>query len=77
MLKILQMTFAVGTLLFVIVDMVNAKVDFQTPMILFLGLTLLIMGVRVFQQKQKLIGGILMGASLFSILVSIQGFVFN
>ncbi|MBY0095712.1 DUF3953 domain-containing protein [Mesobacillus maritimus] len=46
-------------------------------MILFLGLTLLIMGVRVFQQKQKLIGGILMGASLFSILVSIQGFVFN
>lgn len=70
MLKILQVTFAVVTIFFVFVDIVSENIDSQTPMILFLGLTLLIMGVRVFQQKLKLV-------SLFSILGSIQGFVFN
>jgi hypothetical protein len=58
LLKILQVTFALVTLFFVIVEMVNENFDSQTPMILFLGLTLLTMGVRVFQQKLKLIGGI-------------------
>jgi hypothetical protein len=66
-----------GYIILCYVNMVNENSGSQTPMILFLGLTLLILGVRVFQQKLKLVGGILMVVSLFSIFVSIQGFLFN
>ncbi|MGE7805367.1 DUF3953 domain-containing protein [Lysinibacillus sp. NPDC096215] len=44
-------------------------------MIFFLGLIMLILGIREFRQKRNVYGWFLIGVFLFSIFVSIQNFV--
>ncbi|MFF2176436.1 DUF3953 domain-containing protein [Lysinibacillus sp. NPDC058147] len=44
-------------------------------MIFFLGLFMLTLGIKEFQRKRKVYGWFLIGVFLFSIFVSIQGFV--
>ena len=46
-------------------------------MILFLGLMFLVMGLEEFQKEQKAYGWLLVVVFLFSLFVSIQGFLLN
>ena len=44
-------------------------------MIFFLGLTMLVMGLEEFQNERKVMGWFLIGAFLFLLYVSIEGFL--
>lgn len=77
MLKILQAIFSVVTLFFIIYGFLTENFNFQPFMIFFLGLTMLMMGLREFQQKRKIIGVLLILVFLFSFYVSIQGVLLN
>jgi hypothetical protein len=77
LLKILQVIFSVATLVFVIYGLFTGNFDFQPLMIFFLGLTMLIMGLRELQQKRKISGGLLIVVFLFLLFVSIQSVLLN
>ncbi|WP_234978402.1 YczI family protein [Bacillus tuaregi] len=44
-------------------------------MILFLGLTMLVIGIEEFRNERKVIGWFLIGVFLFSLYVAIEGFL--
>ena len=51
--------------------------QFQAYMILFLSLTMLVLGIQQFKQSSKLVGGFLIGVFVFSMFVAIKGFMLN
>ncbi|WP_188540792.1 DUF3953 domain-containing protein [Paenibacillus segetis] len=57
--------------------LITKNSEFQSLMILLLGLMMLVMGLEEFQKERKTYGWLLVVVFLFSIFVSVQGFLLN
>lgn len=77
MLRILRYIFSVLGLLFAVYGLITQNFTFSPYMILFLGLMFLVMGLEEFQKERKAYGWLLVIVFLFSLFVSIQGFLLN
>ncbi|WP_332870795.1 YczI family protein [Lysinibacillus xylanilyticus] len=77
LLKILQIVFSiiVGSLSAYGLITRDYQLNFLT--ILFLGLFMLTLGIKEFQRENKFYGWLLLGVFLFSVFVSIQGFLYR
>ena len=77
MLKILQMMFSIITVALAGYGLVTQDFQFQAYMILFLGLTMLVLGLKEFKRNKKITGWMLIGVFAFSMVVIIQSFMLN
>ncbi|WP_077212801.1 DUF3953 domain-containing protein [Bacillus dakarensis] len=77
MIKILQITFSIIALMFLIYEMFSRNFAVQPLVIFFLGLALLMMGIRELQQERKITGGLLIVVFLLSLFVSIKSVLLN
>jgi hypothetical protein len=77
LLKILRYVFSVVTILFAAHGLITKNFDFNHIMIFLLGLTMLIMGLEEFQKERKANGWLFVVVFIFSLFVSIQGFLLS
>ena len=77
MLKILRYVLSVITFLFASYGLITKSFKFGDIMIFFLGLTMLVMGIEEFRNERKVIGCFLIVAFLYSLFVSIEGFLLS
>ncbi|WP_445486964.1 DUF3953 domain-containing protein [Niallia sp. 03133] len=77
MLKILRYILSVVTILFATYGLITKNFEFNHIMIFLLGLTMLIMGLEEFRKERKVNGWLMVGVFLFSLFVSIQGFLLS
>ncbi|KOP69772.1 hypothetical protein AMS59_22975 [Lysinibacillus sp. FJAT-14745] len=75
MLKILQIVFSIIAFSLSAYGLITRDFQLNFLMIFFLGLFMLTLGIKEFQRERKAYGWFLIGVFLFSIFVSIQGFV--
>lgn len=75
MLKILRYIASTVTLLFAAYGLITKDYKFGNIMMLFLGLTMLFMGLEEFRKNRKGMGWLLITVFLFVIYVSIKGFI--
>lgn len=75
MLKILQIIFSIITVAFAGYGLLTRDFQFQAYMMLFLGLTMLILGLQEFKRNKKVTGWMLIGVFAFSIFAAIQSFM--
>lgn len=68
---------SVITLLLASYGFITKDFKFGDIMILFLGLTLLVMGLEEFKKERKVMGWFLIVVFLFSLYVSIEGFLLS
>lgn len=69
MLKILQIIFSIIAVAFAGYGLFTKDFQFQAYMILFLGLTMLVLGLQEFKRKKKTVGWMLIGVFVFLIFV--------
>ena len=77
MLKILQIIFSIITVAFAGYGLFTKDFQFQAYMILFLGLTMFVLGLQEFKRNKKITGWMLIGVFAFSIFVAIQNLMLN
>ena len=77
MLKVLQILFSIIVIVLAGYGLFTKDFQFQAYMILFIGLTMLVLGLQEFKRNKKLSGWILIGVFVFSIIVSIYSFMLN
>ncbi|RDW17303.1 YczI family protein [Oceanobacillus chungangensis] len=77
MLKILRYVFSLIGILFAAYGLITKNFEFQSYMILFLGLMMLVMGLEEFQKERKAYGWLFVVVCVFSLFVSIQGFLLS
>ena len=77
MLKIIRYILSVSTILLATYGLISKNFQFNEIMIFLLGLTMLVMGLEEFQNKRKVKGWLFVVVFLFSIFVSIPGFLLN
>ncbi|MDM5330434.1 YczI family protein [Neobacillus sp. CF12] len=77
MLKILCYVLSVLTFLLATYGLISKDFQFNDIMIFLLGLTILVMGLEEFQKERKAKGWLFVVVFLFSLFVSIQGFLLN
>ncbi len=77
LLKILRYILSVVTILFATYGLITKNFEFNHIMIFLLGLTMLIMGLEEFRKERKVNGWLMVGVFLFSLFVSIQGFLLS
>ena len=77
LLKILRYVLSVITFLFASYGLITKSFKFGDIMIFFLGLTMLVMGIEEFRNERKVIGCFLIVAFLYSLFVSIEGFLLS
>lgn len=77
LLRILRYVFSVLGLFFAAYSLITQNFRVTPYMLLFLGLMMLVMGLEEFQKDQKAYGSLFILVFLFSLYVSIQGFVLN
>lgn len=75
MLKILQILFSIIVLVLAGYGLFTKDFQFQAYTILFLSLTMLVLGIQQFKQNSKLVGGFLIGVFVFSMFVAIKSFL--
>ena len=75
LLKIVRYVLSIITLLLASYGLITRSFKFGDTMIFFLGLTMLVMGLEEFRNERKVMGWFLIGAFLFSLYVSIEGFL--
>ncbi len=75
MLKILRYVLSIATFLLAVYGLITENFEFNHIMIFLLGLTMLVMGIEEFQKERKIMGLLLVGVFLFSVFVSIKGFL--
>jgi len=75
LLKILHIVFSIIVVSLAAYGLITRDYQMNFLMIFFLGLLMLILGIKEFQQDRKVYGWFLIGVFLFSIFVSIQSFV--
>lgn len=75
LLKILQFVFSIIVVSFSAYGLItkNYQLNFLTTF--FLGLVMLVWGIKEFQQERKVYGWLLIVLFLFSVYVSIQSFI--
>ena len=77
LLKTLRYVLSVITLLLASYGLITRSFKFGDTMIFFLGLTMLVMGLEEFRNERKVMGWFLIGTFLFSLYVSIEGFLLS
>ena len=77
MLKILQILFSIITIALASYGLVTQDFQLGAYMMLFLGLTMLVLGLQEFKKNKKITGWLLIGVFAFSMLVVIQSFMLN
>ncbi|MBK5502891.1 MULTISPECIES: YczI family protein [unclassified Peribacillus] len=77
MLKFLQIILSITVTALAGHGLITGDFKFQPYMMLFLGLTMLVMGLREFQKGQKGYGWLSIVVFIFSLFVSIQCFLMN
>ena len=77
MLKILHILFSIITVAFAGYGLFTKDFQFQAYMVLFLGLTMLLLGLQEFKRNKKFTGWMLIGVFAFSIFAAIQSFMWN
>lgn len=77
MLKLLRYVLSPVVLIIAVYGLITKNFDFQSLMILLLGLLMLVMGLEEFRKKKKTLGWLLIVVFIFSLFVSIQGFLIN
>ncbi|MCM3570265.1 YczI family protein [Neobacillus mesonae] len=77
MLKILRYIFSVVTILFAAYGLVSKNYQFNYIMMFLLGLTMLILGLEEFRKEKKMNGWLFVIVFLFSLFVSIKGFLLS
>ena len=75
MLKILHIVFSIIVVSLAAYGLITHDYQMNFLMIFFLGLLMLILGIREFRHKRKVYGWLLIGVFLFSVYVSIQSIV--
>lgn len=76
-MRILRYVLSVITLLLASYGFITKDFKLGDIMIFFLGLTLLVMGLEEFQKERKVMGWFLIAVFLFSLYVSIEGFLLS
>lgn len=77
LLKIFRYVLSVITLLFASYGLITKDFKFGDTMIFFLGLTMLVLGLEEFRKERKVMGWLLITVFLFSLFVSIKGFILS
>ncbi|MFJ3386364.1 DUF3953 domain-containing protein [Lysinibacillus sp. NPDC086135] len=77
MLKKLYFVFLALTIILGLYGFITNNFELNFLMLFFMGLAMLIWGLREFQQGRKVSGCLFIGVFLFSLFVSIQGFLLN
>ncbi|GGH20580.1 hypothetical protein GCM10008013_18020 [Paenibacillus segetis] len=77
MLKMLRFILSPVIIIIAAYGLITKNSEFQSLMILLLGLMMLVMGLEEFQKERKTYGWLLVVVFLFSIFVSVQGFLLN
>ncbi|OMC84495.1 hypothetical protein BK128_16520 [Viridibacillus sp. FSL H7-0596] len=75
MLMILRILFSIIALALAGYGLITKNFEFQVYMILFLGLTMLVMGIQDFKKREKFTGLLFMIVFAFSLIVVIQSFI--
>ncbi|MEK5431738.1 DUF3953 domain-containing protein [Lysinibacillus sp. FSL R7-0073] len=75
LLKILQFIFSIIVVSLSAYGLITKNYQLNFLTIFFLGLVMLIWGIREFQQERKVYGWLLIAVFLFSVFVSIQSFI--
>ena len=76
-LKILRYVLSISTFALAVYGVITSNFEFNYIMIFLLGLTMLVMGIEEFQKERKTIGILLVGVFIFSLFVSIKGFLLS
>lgn len=77
MLKVLRYICSIATFLFAAYGLITKNFEYNTIMILFMGLTFLIMGLEEFQKKRPANGWLFILVFLLTVFVSIKGFLLS
>lgn len=77
LLKILQIILSVTAIFLAGYGLITEDFKFQPYMMLFLGLMMLVMGLRDFQKGKKAYGWLSIVACIFILFVSVQSFLLN
>ena len=77
MLKILQIMFSIITVALASYGLITQDFQLGAYMILFLGLTMLVVGIQEFKKDKKITGCMLIVVFVFSMVVAIQSFMLN
>ncbi|WP_246569944.1 DUF3953 domain-containing protein [Lentibacillus saliphilus] len=75
MLKISRYGFAAIGLVFALFGLITKNIEFYPYVMLFLGLTILVMGLEEFQKGRKAYSLLFVVVFLLSLFVSIEGFL--
>ncbi|WP_347552994.1 DUF3953 domain-containing protein (plasmid) [Pseudalkalibacillus hwajinpoensis] len=76
-MKILRYVLSIATFTLAVYGLITSNFEFNHIMIFLLGLTMLIIGIEEFQKERKAIGMLLVGVFIFSLFVSIEGFLLS
>lgn len=74
-MKLLRYILSVVALLLATYGLITQNFNYTHLMTLFLGLTMLVMGLEEFKKERKSNGWVLILVFLFSLYVSIKGFL--
>ncbi len=77
MLTVLRILFSIITVALAGYGLFTKNFEYQAYMILFLGLTMFVMGIQELKKNNKLIGWLLIAVFAFSLFVSVQGFILH
>jgi Protein of unknown function (DUF3953) len=77
LLKILRYVLCILSVSLATYGLISKNFQFNDIMIFLLGLTMLVMGLEEFQKGKKAKGWLFVVVFLFSLFVSIQGFLLN
>lgn len=75
MLKNLYFVFSALYFIVALYGFITKNFELNSFMIFFMGLAMLMWGLHEFQQNRKVYGWMFIGVFLFSLFVSIQGFL--
>lgn len=75
MLKLLKIILSLIVISLAGYGLINENFEFQPYMMLFLGLTMLVIGIEEFQKGQKGYGWLGIVLFIFTLIVSIKGFI--
>lgn len=75
MLRFLQIILSIIVMSLAGYGMITENFEFQPYMMLFLGLTMLVMGLREFRKGQKGFGSLSIVVCIFILFVSIKSFL--
>lgn len=77
LLTILQILFSVLTLGLAIFGILTENFEYQNFMLLSMGLTILVMGIRELRKEKKAFAYFIILAAAFMLYVSIESFLLN